>query len=159
MKVLVAPERGAVSPPAVFLAGSIEQGLAVDWQARVISELADLDCTVLNPRRPVWNASWVQDITNKEFETQVRWELDYIRTSTAVLMYLQPGTQSPISLLELGLLAGVGVRTVVVCPPGFWRRGNVQVLCSMFQHLELFDDLDLGIERIKAIMLHPRGIR
>lgn len=59
-------------------------------------------------------------------------------------LFLQPGTLSPISLLELGLLAGeMGVRRegkgekdkgklVVCCPEGYWRRGNVQVVCERY---------------------------
>jgi hypothetical protein len=41
-------------------------------------------------------------------------------------MYLAPGTQSPVSLLELGLCARSG-KLKVGCPEGFWRRGNVKV--------------------------------
>lgn len=33
-----------------------------------------------------------------------------------------------MTLLELGLTARSG-RLVVGCPPGFWRRGNVEVVC------------------------------
>jgi len=36
--------------PAIFLAGSIEMGAAIDWQAKVVDALRDLDVTVLNPR-------------------------------------------------------------------------------------------------------------
>ena len=36
---------------SVFLAGSIEMGSAVEWQAQVTDALRDLDIIVLNPRR------------------------------------------------------------------------------------------------------------
>ena len=37
--------------PLIFLAGSIEMGLAEKWQDRVVKALADESCTILNPRR------------------------------------------------------------------------------------------------------------
>lgn len=46
-------------------------------------------------------------------------------------MFFDPGTKAPISLLELGLYAGSG-RLVVCCPEGYWRRGNVQIVCARF---------------------------
>lgn len=149
MHVLIAPERGLIRGPAIFLAGSIEQGTAEDWQARVIEELCDLEVTVLNPRRLTWDASLPQDISNDVFADQVFWELDHLQVANVVLMYLQPETKSPISLLELGLLAGLGTRTMVVCPPGFWRRGNVQVMCHRFKNIELYDDLESAVEVLR----------
>lgn len=62
---------------SVFLAGSIEMGTAVDWQAAVTKALlaARPDLLVLNPRRDDWDASWVQAIDNSQFFEQVSWEL------------------------------------------------------------------------------------
>lgn len=64
-----------------------------------------------------------------------------------VLMYLQPGTMSPISLMELGLVAGNGRQTVVVCPDGFWRKGNVDVICAR-NGCPVFQTLDEAIAEI-----------
>ena len=47
-------------------------------------------------------------------------------------MFFQPGTRSPISLLELGLCAR-SKKIVVCCPGGFWRRGNVEMVCERFE--------------------------
>ena len=52
---------------SVFLAGSIEQGKAIDWQKYVTQKLQDTDITVLNPRRDNWDASWSQDKNFSEF--------------------------------------------------------------------------------------------
>lgn len=46
-------------------------------------------------------------------------------------MYFDPSTKSPISLLELGLYARAG-KMIVCCPDGFWRKGNVDIVC--FRH-------------------------
>lgn len=124
--------------PAVFLAGSIEMGKAVDWQTALTKELEDLPVTILNPRRSDWNGGWEQDITNPQFKEQVDWEMDHLTKADVIALYFQPDTMSPISLLELGMHAadassdGSGKKLVVCCPKGFWRRGNVQIVCHRY---------------------------
>lgn len=114
---------------SVFLAGSIEMGRAEPWQARMEEALAELDVAILNPRRDQWDESWVQSIDNPEFREQVEWELHGQELATVVAMYFAPETKAPITLLELGLAARGG-RVVVCCPEGFWRKGNVEVVCA-----------------------------
>jgi hypothetical protein len=116
---------------SVFLAGSIEMGLAEPWQAAVEQALADLPVVVLNPRRDEWDSSWEQSISNPPFRGQVEWELEGQERATVIAMYFAPATQAPVTLLELGLFARSG-RLVVCCPPGFWRRGNVEVVCARY---------------------------
>lgn len=130
----------------IFLAGSIEQGTAEEWQQRcekVFDQLPKV--VVLNPRRDVWDPNLKQDISEPVFNEQVNWELDGIAMSDLVFMYFDPNTKSPITLAELGFTAGAQIPTVVVCPPGFWRRGNVQIMCQR-AGFELFDDLTDGIQ-------------
>jgi hypothetical protein len=115
--------------PSVFLAGSIEMGAAADWQAQVEQSLRDLDVVLLNPRRDEWDASWVQSASNPPFREQVEWELEGLERATVIAMYFAPGTRSPVTLLELGLFARSG-KLLVCCPDGFWRKGNVEVVCA-----------------------------
>lgn len=117
--------------PSVFLAGSIEMGQAEDWQALVISGLADLDVVIFNPRRDEWDASWVQSIHNPQFREQVEWELAAQERATLIAMYFAPATRAPITLLELGLFAHSG-KLIVCCPDGYWRKGNVEIVCSRY---------------------------
>jgi len=117
--------------PSVFLAGSIEMGQAVDWQSEVARALADLDVIVLNPRRDEWDASWEQSITNPAFRGQVEWELEAQERADVIAMYFAPATKAPVTLLELGLAARGG-KVVVCCPEGFWRKGNVEVVCARY---------------------------
>lgn len=126
----------------IFLAGSIEMGTAVDWQTKVVKELNDFtkDLIFLNPRRDSWDSSWVQSIENEKFYEQVTWELDALDKADYIFMYLDPNTMSPISLLELGLYANTG-KLIVVCPDGFWRKGNVEVVCERFA-IPLLNNLD-----------------
>lgn len=117
--------------PAVFLAGSIEMGKASNWQRRLCDSLSELDVLVLNPRRADWNSSWKQEINNPRFFEQVNWELEAMDRADLIAMYLEPGTLSPISLLELGLHADHD-KLVVCCPDGFWRKGNVDIVCQRY---------------------------
>lgn len=114
----------------MFLAGSIEMGKARDWQAELAAELDPGFDYVLNPRRDEWDPRWEQSLDNDEFVGQVNWELDGLKMSTLIIFYLQAGTKSPISLMELGLCADVDGEVVVVCEDGFWRKGNVEILCQ-----------------------------
>lgn len=122
----------AANTRSVFLAGSIEMGLAEDWQATVTHALDDIpNLVVLNPRRDAWDASWEQSITNPLFCEQVTWELEAQERARLILMYFAPTTRAPITLLELGLFAQSG-KLVVCCPAGYWRRGNVEVVCARY---------------------------
>jgi hypothetical protein len=123
------PEPGRT--PSLFLAGSIEMGAAEDWQTTVARSLSDLEVLILNPRRDEWDASWVQSIDDPKFREQVEWELTGLERATLVAMYFAPDTKAPVTLLELGLCARGG-RLVVGCPPGYWRRGNLEVVCRWY---------------------------
>ncbi len=151
MVVVKAPEAFSLLKPTVFLAGSIEMGKAVDWQTQLTNELSHLDITILNPRRDDWDSSWEQTIKNEQFKTQVRWELTALEQADVVVMYFDPATKSPISLLELGLFAKTG-KLLVCCPEGFWRKGNVDVVCEMYGVKQVKDLSEMKyriIERIK----------
>ena len=117
--------------PSVFLAGSIEMGSSQNWQATFEQALADQNVIILNPRRDEWDASWVQSIDNPQFREQVEWELAAQEQADTIVMYFEPSTKSPITLLELGLFARSD-RLIVCCPLGFWRRGNVEVVCHRY---------------------------
>lgn len=133
----------------VFLAGSIEMGDAELWQERVVRTLSDVaNLVILNPRRDDWDNSWEQRAGDPRFFEQVSWELDMLEAADIVIMYLAPGTMSPISLLELGLCARSGTLRVC-CPDGFWRRGNVEVVCMRHQ-IPLYETLDALIAGLKA---------
>ena len=119
--------------PSLFLAGSIEQGSADDWQTRLAAALKDIDGDALNPRRDAWDASWRQSIDEPRFREQVEWELDGLERARLVAMYFAPHTKAPITLLELGIVAARAPdKLVVCCPNGFWRKGNVEIVCRRF---------------------------
>jgi hypothetical protein len=132
--IIIAPNKWQreAGQKIVFLAGSIAMGLAEEWQAEIGNKLADIGIMVLNPRRTSWDASWVQQIENDLFREQVEWELQGLEESDWIIFYFAPDTQAPITLLELGLWARSG-KCVVCCPDGFWRKGNVDIVCARYQ--------------------------
>lgn len=125
--------------PIVFLAGSIEMGSAVDWQSQVESDFVFYDGYILNPRRSDWDSSWVQSIDSPQFRQQVEWEMNGMDMADRILMHFEPETKSPITLLELGLHAADS-KLIVSCPDGFWRKGNVEIVCKRY-NIPLFNDL------------------
>lgn len=58
-----------------------------------------------------------------------------------MVVYFHPATQAPVSLLEFGLAAGVPGKAIAVCPEGYWKRGNVQIV-SQKLGVELLDDVE-----------------
>lgn len=137
MKIVKPPQLLITEGISVFLAGSIEMGVAEEWQDRISKDLADLPGTILNPRRDNWDSSWVQEITNRQFRDQVVWELDGLELADIVVFYFDPATKSPITLMELGLQCNAGKRVIVCCPSGFWRKGNVDILCDRYDFTQV----------------------
>ncbi len=138
----------------VFLGGSIEMGVAEDWQTEIanrVNEVVDnWRVTFINPRRESWDSSWEQSIENPQFYQQVNWELNGLDKSDIIVMNFLPDTKSPISLLELGLYASSG-KMLVCCPEGFWRKGNVDIVCEKY-NVRVFDNIkDLTDNLIKII--------
>jgi hypothetical protein len=107
----------------------------------------DLDIVIFNPLRDTFDASMVQSIHNPEFKEQVVWELDALDSADVILMYFVPGSKSPISLLELGLYARTN-KLIVYCPPGFWRKGNVDVVCERF-NVPVFTGVEDALQAIR----------
>lgn len=138
--------------PSVFLAGSIEQGAAIDWQARATAAFPE-DSVIVNPRRDDWDWTWKQSIDNPKFREQVEWELEGLDNVDWVLLHFEPSTKSPISLLEFGRLSLLqttglpGPQLVVSCPEGFWRKGNVDIVCAR-DGVPRFDNIDEAIAHV-----------
>lgn len=140
----------------LFLAGSIEMGEAPPWQDDVERAFAGASSLVLlNPRRDDWDASWPQSADDPRFKGQVDWELEAQERADLIVMYFAPTTRAPITLLELGLAARSG-RLVVCCPEGFWRRGNVQVVCDRYR-VPMVDDLTALIDAARQRLQPASG--
>jgi hypothetical protein len=148
-----APNEYAVDDePTIFLAGSIEMGAAERWQDRVIRTLADLDVLILNPRRDDFDPKASQEADDPYFNQQVNWELDGLEAADFILFYFDPKTKSPITLMELGLHVNSYDTTVIVCcPPGFYRRGNVEIVCQR-AGITMVDTFDEMIDELRGYL-------
>ena len=133
----------------VFLGGSIEMGTAEKWQEKMVEQFRFSDITFLNPRRDDWDWSWEQSINNPKFFEQVNWEQDALEHADTIIINFDPNTKSPISLMELGLFASSG-NVVVCCPTGFWRKGNVDIICQRYNItvVETYDELVYHIRKL-----------
>ncbi len=135
---------------SIFLAGSIEQGKAEDWQHKLVQELSDLDIIVYNPRREQWDSTWIQSIHNKDFQEQVTWELNYLDNSDIRFYYFHPDTLAPISLMELGQ-EGPNGYNIVCCPAGYWRKGNIEVFCR-YHDIPLYEDWNESVAALRELI-------
>lgn len=133
----------------IFLGGSIEMGKAELWQDKISELLKKYDVRLLNPRRESFDNQQEQSINNPYFKEQVTWELDGLDRSDLIVMYLQPETLSPISMMEIGLYINTldwNKQMVICCPSGFWRKGNIEILVDRFPYhctlLDNFEDLE-----------------
>lgn len=134
---------------SVFLAGTIDYDAVKEgrstWQERMIASLLHLPITIYNPNRPDWDDTWKEDILDPQFLEQTTWELDMMERATVITLCIHDAkAKAPISLLELGLGAASG-KMLVVCPEGFWKRGNIQVVCQRFGISMLNNEQDLMI--------------
>lgn len=153
MKVFKAPQDWSENSEEwefkVFLAGSIEMGKAENWQDKVTEFFSKTKWSdriiVLNPRRDDWDSSWTQSIDNPQFNEQVSWELTAQENANLIIMYFDPNTKSPITLLELGLFKDSNI--VVCCPKEFWRRGNVEMVCDRYD-IPLTDNMEDFLKQI-----------
>jgi len=146
MEQIKAPNKyNNIHLPKVFLAGSIEMGKAINWQQQLADELSVYPIVLLNPRRDNWDSSWKQDILHPQFFEQVTWELDAAKDADLVVIFFDPNTQAPITLLELGILAESKARDVVVCcPNGYYRKGNVDIVCDRYNIRQVESLYDLA---------------
>jgi hypothetical protein len=55
---------------------------------------------------------------------------------------------SPVTLLEMGLHAR-SKKLVVCCPDGFWRKGNVDIVCERYG-IQQVENLTQIIEHIQT---------
>jgi len=149
-QIVLAPSRPATThATTVFVAGTTK---GPDWRAAVKAALAAQPVTIFDPLRPDWDDSWREDPDFAPFREQVQWELDMQERADVIVLYFHPAAEAPISLLELGLCARRGRdRVVVACPEGYWKRGNVVLVCESFG-IEVVGDLDSLVAAVVGLV-------
>ncbi|UTC28992.1 nucleoside 2-deoxyribosyltransferase-like protein [Brevundimonas phage vB_BpoS-Marchewka] len=138
--------KGALASKAtVFLAGTIDMGDSLDWQEKASTVIGPIAEIIYNPRRPAWDSSWEQTIDSEAFNNQAHWELDMIERADFVLVNYLPGSQSPVTMAEFGLCCALKPRqTIVCCPQGFWRKGNIDIMGERYG-IPVYEDLDRAL--------------
>jgi Nucleoside 2-deoxyribosyltransferase like len=88
-QVIIAPAREATSPgnKSVFFSGSVKSSEDCDRQEDLAQSLLHLPVIIFNSRRFDWDDSWVEDIQDLRFPTQVEWEHDYMKDADLVIPY------------------------------------------------------------------------
>jgi hypothetical protein len=129
----------------IFLGGSIDMGSSKKWASELINKMIkvktfECDIAFLNPRRDSWDSSWTQEQSNPQFNEQVNWELDNIEDSDIIFFNILPDSKSPITLMEIGLCKNKS-SVIVCCPDGFYRKGNVDIVCSRYG-MQQYTDID-----------------
>ncbi|CAG8973023.1 hypothetical protein HYALB_00007250 [Hymenoscyphus albidus] len=127
-RLVSAPNDYIKRGPTLFLSGSIDKSKTT-WQSALSESLSHLPITILNPHRPDWDSSWRETLSFSPFTEQTNWELDAMEKADVIAFWFGANSQAPVTLMELGLFAGSG-KCVVACPEGYWKRGNVQVVCG-----------------------------
>ena len=64
-----------------------------------------------------------------------------------VVVYLNAQAKAIITLLELGYVLGLGRKVIMGCEKGFWKRGNVDIICGRCG-VDIYDTLDEVVERL-----------
>lgn len=147
----------------IFLGGTIEMGNSRNWQGEFFTKLSSklfsskqkesTQIAVLNPRRDNWDSTWKQTIKNKNFKDQVNWEMDMLHCSDIIVFNILPNSKSPITLLEIGYIAGLPhtKKVFICCPDEFYRKGNIEVVCDRYG-FNLFDDEDEMFDEVFKVV-------
>ena len=92
-EVITAPQPIPRKGFTVFLAGAIDMGQAVDWQAHVIEKLdGNHEMVVLNPRRPFFG----QDTLDE----QIKWELHALEQADMIMMWFPKSFASTLPITD-----------------------------------------------------------
>ena len=101
---------------------------------------------VFNPRKETWTEE------NGALVRQIGWELKRLEAADYVLFYFPATSLAPISLLELGVVLGLGKPVIVCCEQGYYRYTNVHITFTKFTRAKSATSLLLpSYEDLKAL--------
>lgn len=129
---VITPDNETQPPFKIFLAGSIDNGAAEDWQARISQLIIDhydqsnRNIQIINPRKESWDPTIDPSSKDEGLITQINWELNQLQSADLIAMYFTPDSKAPISLLEFGMYCKDS-KMIVYCPTDFYRSTNVHV--------------------------------
>jgi hypothetical protein len=152
----MAPGPYTKTGPTVFLSGSIDAP-PTTWRSVITNQLSSYPVTILNPHREDWDSSWIDDVSFAPFVQQTNWELEGMENADVIAVFLGREAKAPISLMEMGLWARSG-KVIVCCPRGFWKRGNVMLVCKKYKIDVAENIMELG-EKVLAKLQERAGLK
>lgn len=130
------PSKDKMQNGSIFLAGSIDVHLSGNWRKYVSRRIRGR--VIFDPTHNNHNA-----LSNLEMKNHIAWELKALALSDTVLLNLLPNSESPISLVELGLYVKSN-KLIVICPTEFYKSRYVIQLCETY-NTPIFETIDIGI--------------
>jgi len=136
----------------LFMAG----GISIDWQTLVPEFLCDTDVVLLNPRRDDY------DIGNLAMEQeQIEWEHQHLMKTDAYLFWFCAETLCPITLFELGKVAGLFPKKPIFVGTHmeYKRSRDIKYQMTLLRpEIEIVNYLGLLLDQAKEWAQHPFGI-
>lgn len=130
----------------IFLAGSICNGDAPDWQNDVASYIekswTEEDITVYNPRR---EGEFLPEMESEH----AAWTMSMISLADYILLHLTGESGSPISTLELGMFID-DTRLFLSISDDYVRKEVVQYHYNMFGIGQIYDNPNNCVDAMKT---------
>ena len=82
--------------------------------------------------------------------------MEGLEKADIIVFYFDPCTKAPVSMMELGLCFWLS-KVIVCCTKGYWRKGNVEIVCRKYKVsllmglLELVTLLELEVTQHLAV--------
>ncbi|MBP9748921.1 nucleoside 2-deoxyribosyltransferase domain-containing protein [Patescibacteria group bacterium] len=109
--------------PTLFLAGGITN--CPNWQEDALTELADTNSTIFNPRRKTYPDD------PAALRQQISWEYERLRSADAILFWFAPGSLNPITLFELGSALERKQRLFIGADAGYSRIADLRIQIAL----------------------------
>lgn len=141
-RVITAPEpyEHIDTVPSMFLAGAIDMGAAINWQADVIKKMTNIpNFLILNPRRA--------QFTPHTLDEQINWELSALSWVDYIFMWFPSDARAPIAFFEAGLYWKSG-KLIVGVEKDFYRQRNLE-MTARFYGVFLHTSLAAMIEEVR----------
>ncbi len=137
--------------PKIFLAGSVNNGKAVDWQTRAITYMetqwTENNAVVYNPRRPDG-----EFLPENEVE-QATWTISMLNAVDYIILHLAGDSGSPISTFELGLFVN-DKRLHLSIDDSYVRKEIIEIHYDFFGVGQIHDTLEDSIDAIESKILN-----
>lgn len=142
----IKPSRTSRHAPVISLTGPISSKRERCWQLPVAEDLRARGFQVRTPLEKRWLSEWLEHTGEPVFQRNVASNFQDLDESDEILMHFTEDSLAPTSLLQFGRYVHSGKLTVS-CERGFWRRGNLEIMCGLYG-VPLFESQRDGVEHL-----------